>query len=93
MRRPYLSGGDHLFGEGREVYDTLSDFRVAGEVGIEGHMDGARSRLARARSSPLLCGVNDFEVLLVDLCHEHLARLERAHEISVMGCKVGQRIL
>ena len=56
-------------------------------------MDGLGARLACNGDRTLVGGVDDFEALLVDLCHEHLVGLERVEEVAIVGCEVGQRVL
>lgn len=91
--RTYLAGGDYPFRDGREVDETLTDLGVAGDVWVEGDADSAVARLALARSSTLLGGVDDLEVLLVDGGHQHLVRLERLQKIAVVRREIRQRVL
>jgi len=89
----YLSSGNNPLGDGRDVNQALSDFRVAGDVRIKGDMNGARSRLASCGSRILGGSIDNLEVLLVDLGHQNLIRLERVHEIAIVSRVVGQRVL
>lgn len=90
MVETYFASGDDLLRDGREVDQPFSNLGVACEVRVERHADSLGTRCALRRCGAFVGGVNDLEVLLVNRGHEHLARLERLQEVSIVRCEVRQ---